>query len=59
MEMGLESKRARMGVDAIEARMGVMERSMAMYRGLAIGGLVLLSVVLVLVVLVYLRMAVR
>lgn len=59
VEVGLEAKRARMGVDAVEARMGVLERSVAMYRGLAIGGLVLVSVVLLLVVLVYLRVAAR
>ena len=55
-EFGLEAKRARMGTDALEARLGTLERSVAAYRGLAIGTLVLLAAALILLVLVYLRL---
>jgi hypothetical protein len=57
-EVGTETKRARMSVEAVEARMGGLEKAIAGYRTLAITALVMLAVVLILVVLVYLRVGV-
>ena len=58
-EVGTEAKRARMAVESAEARIGVLEKSVAAYRGMAIATLVMLAVVLILLVLVYLRTGVR
>lgn len=57
--VGVEAKRARMGVDSIEARVGGLEKSAARYRLIAIISLVLLMIVLVLLVLVVLQLHVR
>ena len=54
-EVGTEAKRARMGVDAAEARVGALEKSLSAYRGFAVATLVMLAVVLILLVLLYLR----